>query len=39
VALLRVSAYNMDSQQRQVSGNNELQVSPNLVAEAVFVFV
>jgi hypothetical protein len=38
MALLRVSAYNVGTQQRQVSDNNVLEEPPSLVA-GVFVFV
>jgi hypothetical protein len=32
MALLRVSAYNVGTQQRQVSGNNKLEEPPSLVS-------
>jgi len=37
MALLGVSAYNMDTQQRQVSGSNKTEVSPSLAASVLLV--
>jgi hypothetical protein len=39
MALLGATAYNMDARQKQVSGNNELEISPAVVDDAVAAFL
>lgn len=39
MALLGATAYNMDARQKEVSSNNELEVSPIAVDDAVAVFL